>query len=76
MLDAAYFDWIATAHDAALLQRDRALEHLVARSVELKAGVVAADPFDRAGAPSSTSDTPSATPWSTLPATRCRTASP
>jgi 3-dehydroquinate synthase len=47
MLDAAYFDWIAD-RASAILQRDTAeLQQLVGRSVELKAGVVAGDPFDR-----------------------------
>jgi 3-dehydroquinate synthase len=49
LFDAAYLDWIA-AHDAALLDgAPDLLEHLIARSVQLKAAVVAADPFDRAG---------------------------
>ncbi|CAN5659205.1 3-dehydroquinate synthase [soil metagenome] len=46
ILDDAYFDWIR-AHAGALLAVDpSALELLVRRSVELKAGVVAEDPFE------------------------------
>jgi 3-dehydroquinate synthase len=47
ILDAAYFGWLAE-HAASLLARSgQHLEHLVARSVELKAGVVAGDPHDQ-----------------------------
>jgi 3-dehydroquinate synthase len=49
LFDAAYLDWIA-ANGAALVDgRPDLLEHLIARSVQLKAAVVAADPFDQAG---------------------------
>jgi 3-dehydroquinate synthase len=47
ILDAAYFAWIGE-HAAALCAHDTAaLEHLIARSVELKAGIVAEDPFEQ-----------------------------
>jgi 3-dehydroquinate synthase len=47
MLDASYFAWIAD-HVGDVLGRDAAaVEHLVARSVELKAAVVAEDPFEQ-----------------------------
>jgi 3-dehydroquinate synthase len=46
ILDAAYFDWIG-AHASDILSLDAAaLEHLIARSVQLKAGVVSEDPYE------------------------------
>ena len=46
ILDAAYFDWIGN-HVSELLSLDSAaLEHLVARSIQLKADVVSADPLE------------------------------
>jgi 3-dehydroquinate synthase len=49
MLDATYFRWIEDNAEALLRRDTEALEHLVTRSVELKAAVVADDPFDSAG---------------------------
>jgi 3-dehydroquinate synthase len=46
ILDADYFDWIAD-NAGALLDLDApALAHLIARSVELKAGIVSEDPHE------------------------------
>lgn len=46
ILDADYFAWI-DQHAADLLSLEpSALEHLVARSVQLKAGIVSADPLE------------------------------
>ncbi|HEX2167610.1 MAG TPA: 3-dehydroquinate synthase [Longimicrobiales bacterium] len=44
ILDAAYFEWIASNARDLLALDASALEHLIARSVELKAGIVSADP--------------------------------
>lgn len=47
VLDAEYFEWLS-AHAAALLALEPvAVERLIARSVELKAAIVAEDPFER-----------------------------
>jgi 3-dehydroquinate synthase len=46
ILDAGYFQWIGE-HAGNLLALDpAALDHLIARSVELKAGIVSADPLE------------------------------
>lgn len=47
ILDADYFRWIADHADDLLAFDAAALEHLVARSIELKAAVVSEDPFER-----------------------------
>lgn len=47
ILDAAYFEWLARNADALRTLDAAALEHVIARSVELKAGVVARDPFEQ-----------------------------
>jgi 3-dehydroquinate synthase len=46
ILDEAYFDWIEAHADAILALDDAALEQLIARSVELKAGIVMDDVFE------------------------------
>lgn len=47
ILDAGYFDWMESSAEP-LLQKDAgALERLIARSIELKAGIVADDPYER-----------------------------
>lgn len=47
ILDAGYFDWIAGNLDAVLAADGATLERLVRRSVELKAGIVREDPFEK-----------------------------
>jgi 3-dehydroquinate synthase len=47
MLDGAYFEWIEARRDDLLALDAAALEHLVFRSVELKAAVVSEDPLER-----------------------------
>ena len=71
--DFAFFDWLE-ANGAAVLARDPdALAHAVARSVEMKAEIVARGrERDRAAAPCSTSATPSATRWRPRPASARR----
>jgi 3-dehydroquinate synthase len=46
ILDADYFRWIAASAPAILAGNAAALEQVVARSVELKAAIVAEDPFE------------------------------
>jgi 3-dehydroquinate synthase len=46
ILDVAYVDWIRAHADDLLGLDPAAVEHLVRRSVELKAEIVAADPFE------------------------------
>lgn len=47
IVDATYFDWIGDNASAILAGDGAALERLVARSVEIKAAVVAEDPFEQ-----------------------------
>lgn len=47
ILDAAYFAWMAGHADDLIALDGGALEHLIARSVELKAAVVSADPLEQ-----------------------------
>lgn len=47
IMDAAYFDWIGANASAILAGDAAALERLVARSVEIKAAVVAEDPLEQ-----------------------------
>src|SRR5207237_1158948 len=47
--DADYFAFLEREHDAVTTRQPDALEHLVRRSVEIKAGVVAADARERCG---------------------------
>lgn len=47
ILDAAYFERIGADADALLAGDSAAVEHLIARSVELKSGIVAEDPYER-----------------------------
>lgn len=46
ILDADYFAWIGRSADDLLACDTTALEHLIARSVQLKAGVVSEDPLE------------------------------
>jgi 3-dehydroquinate synthase len=47
ILDRAYFDWIAADAASLLALEPSAVQRLVGRSIELKAGVVAEDPHER-----------------------------
>jgi 3-dehydroquinate synthase len=47
ILDAEYFRWLEDHADELLALDAAALEHLIARSVELKAAVVASDPLEK-----------------------------
>src|SRR5690606_3684496 len=46
ILDAEYFRWIGEHADDLLSLDAAALEHLVSRSIELKADIVSRDPFE------------------------------
>lgn len=46
ILDAEYFAWIERSAEELLALDSAALEHLIVRSVQLKAGVVSADPLE------------------------------
>ncbi|MEX0906797.1 MAG: 3-dehydroquinate synthase [Gemmatimonadota bacterium] len=45
--DEAYFAWITSHADSLLALEAESLEHLISRSVELKAGIAAEDPYER-----------------------------
>ncbi|MBR9988643.1 MAG: 3-dehydroquinate synthase, partial [Gemmatimonadetes bacterium] len=47
ILDADYFAWSGEHVRELLALEPAALEHLITRSVQLKAGIVSADPFER-----------------------------
>lgn len=48
-LDAAFFEWLEANADAVLARDPAAVEHVVGRSCQLKAEVVAADEFETTG---------------------------